>query len=200
MTPSDALKCLDKGIVQKAYEFGATAAAVIPAKKITVDNNLAAGCMEPRCENFGMSRNCPPYVSGPAAFKKLLDKFNQTIFFKIDIPSEILFSGDRREIFQLLHQAAAGIEKEAVKAGYSNAQAYAGGSCKDIFCHDHAECHVLSKKGECRNPQYARPSMSGYGISVSKLFEEAGWDMNPVSQDTDTAIKMSYVCGLVLVC
>ncbi len=84
--------------------------------------------------------------------------------------------------------------------GYPNAQGYAGGSCKNIFCHNHSECQVISKKGECRNPQYARPSMSGYGINVSKLFEATGLKMNTVTHGIDaTTIKMTYVCGLVLV-
>jgi predicted metal-binding protein len=189
-----------RDIVRKAYDFGATKVAIIPTKKIIVDNNLAEKCKEPRCENFGLSKSCPPYVSGPSVFKKLLEKLQQAIFFKIDVPSEILYSGERREIFQLLHQIAAGIEKEAIKMGYPNAQGYVGGSCKKIFCHNHAECHVISKKGECRNPQYARPSMSGYGINVSKLFEATGWNNNAVTHGTDaTTNKMTYVCGLVLV-
>jgi predicted metal-binding protein len=147
-----------------------------------------------------LSTSCPPYVSGPSGFKNILEKLQQAIFFKIDVPSEILYSGDRREIFQLLHQIAAGIEKEAIKLGYPNAQGYAGGSCKKIFCHNHAECHVISKTGKCRNPEYARPSMSGYGINVSKLFEAAGWTMSAVAHGADAATtKMTYVCGLVLI-
>ncbi len=188
-----------KDIVQKAFEFGATEAAIIPAKKIIVDYNLAARCQEPRCENYGLSKSCPPYVSGPEAFKTLLGKFQEALFFKIDVPSEILYSGDRREVFQLLHQIASGIEKEAIKMGYAKAQGYAGGSCKEIFCHNHSECLVISKKGKCRNPQYARPSMSGFGIDVSKLFEAAGWNRSATSHGTDAKkTNMTYVCALVL--
>jgi predicted metal-binding protein len=161
---------------------------------------LAARCKEPRCENYGLSKSCPPYVSGPIAFKNLLQKFQQAVFFKIDVPSEILYSGERREVFELLHHVASGIEKEAIKIGYPNAQGYAGGSCKKIFCHNHSECLVIFKKGKCRNPQYARPSMSGFGINVSKLFEAAGWKMSAANHNKDTAAtKMTYVCGLVLI-
>lgn len=124
-----------RDIVRKVYKLGVTEVAIIAAKKIIVDNNLAARCKEPRCENFGLSKSCPPYVSGPSVFKDLLEKLQQAIFFKIDVPSEILYSGERLEIFQLLHQITAGIEKEAIKMGYPNAQGYAGGSCKKIFCH-----------------------------------------------------------------
>jgi predicted metal-binding protein len=47
-----------------------TEVAIIPTKKIIIDKNLAARCKEPRCENFGLSKSCPPYVSGPSDFKK----------------------------------------------------------------------------------------------------------------------------------
>ena len=204
MTTPKYLKCTGNGpiskalsdIVQKAYEFGATGVAIIPAKKIVVDYNLAARCKEPRCENYGLSKSCPPYVSGPTAFKNLLQTFQKAIFFKIDVPSEILYPMERREIFELLHHVASGIEKESIKMGYTNAQGYAGGSCKKIFCHDHPECLVISKIGKCRNPQYSRTSMSGFGINVSKLFEAAGWNMGAVSA---AATKMTYVFGLVLI-
>jgi predicted metal-binding protein len=208
MTTPDYLKFPSSGLVskalsdmvQKAYEFGATGVSIIPTKKIIVDYNLAARCKKPRCENYGLSKSCPPYVSGPTAFKNLLQKFQQAVFFKIDIPSEILYSEERREVFELLHHVASGIEKEAIKIGYPNAQGYAGGSCKKIFCHNHSECLVISKKGKCRNPQYARPSMSGFGINVSKLFEAAGWKMSAANHNKDAAAtKMTFVCGLVLI-
>ncbi len=70
-----------RDIVRKAYELGATEVAIIPTKKIIVDYNLAERCKEPRCENFGLSKSCPPYVSGPSVFKNLLEKLQKAIFF-----------------------------------------------------------------------------------------------------------------------
>lgn len=202
-SPSNSLEIKSKklnDLVQYAYEMGATRAAIVSAKKIIAEKYLADRCKEPRCENYGLSKSCPPYVSGPSEFRKQLEKFHQAIFFKIDIPYEILFSGERREIFQLLHQIAASIENEAIEKRYINSQAYAGGSCKKIFCHNHPECNVISENGECRNSRYARPSMSGFGINVSKLFDAAGWRMSGVIQGTNsTTTKMANVCGLVLV-
>jgi len=201
--PSNIMKIKNKTLnelVQYAYELGATDVAILSTRKIMADHYFADRCKEPRCENYGLSKSCPPYVSGPFEFRKQLENFRRAIFFKIDVPSEILFSGERREIFQLLHQTAAGIENEAVKRGYINSQAYAGGSCKKIFCYDHPECNVVSKNGECRHPQYARPSMSGFGINVSKLFEAAGWSMSLATRSTDaTTTGTANVCGLVLV-
>ena len=190
-----------KALIQDAQKSGASEAKIILTRDIVVEDNLADMCREPRCENYGLSKSCPPHVSGPSVFKKQLEKFNLTIFFKIDVPSEILYSSERLEVFKLLHEIASGIEMSAVKMGFLNAQAYAGGSCKKIFCHDHAECLALSGGGKCRNPRYARPSMSGFGINVARLFKTAGWTMTWITHDTDSAeTKMANVCGLVLIC
>jgi predicted metal-binding protein len=198
---SDKKNAKLKKLMQYAKNTGATEAEVISTINIVVEEKLANMCLEPRCENYGFSKNCPPYVSGPSRFKKQLENFNQAIVFKIDVPSEILFSSERRELFQLLHEIAAGIEQYAVKMGFKNSKAYAGGSCKKIFCYDHPECLALSEKGKCRNPKYARPSMSGFGINVLKLMETAGLTMNMATPDTDSnEIKMGSVCGLVLIC
>ena len=190
-----------KRLIQYAHQSGAGAAAIISTADIVLDNALADLCRKPGCQNYGLSKNCPPHVSGPSEFKKRLEKFHQAIFFKIDVPSEILLSSENREVFQLLHEIAAGIEKSAVKMGFAGARAYAGGSCKTIFCHDLPECPVISEKAKCRNPEHARPSMSGFGINVARLFEAAGWTLNWAARNQDsTTTQMAHLCGLVLIC
>lgn len=189
-----------KKLIQHAYRLGATHVAIVSATDIVVDDNLAELCREPGCENYGLSKSCPPHVSGPSAFRKQLEKYDQAIFFKIDVPSRILYSSDRRELFQLLHEVAAGIEHMAFKMGFINAQAFAGGSCKDIFCHDHPECLAISGEGKCRNPRSARPSMSGFGINVAKLIETAGWTESEDTHDAYSATtKMASIFGLILI-
>lgn len=189
-----------KTLIEKALKSGATSAAIITTENIIVDHKFAEMCKEPRCPNYGLSKSCPPNVSGPSGFKEKLKKFSRAVFFKIDIPSAILFSNERREVFQLLHETAAGIEQGAINTGFINAQAYAGGSCKEIFCHDHYDCNVISKKGKCRHPLSARPSMSGFGINVSKLVETAGWKDNLVIDNKNKPTsETTNVYGLVLI-
>lgn len=189
-----------KKLIQHAYHLGATHVAIVSTTDIVVDDNLAEMCREPRCENYGLSKSCPPHVSGPSAFRKQLEKYDQAIFFKIDVPSKILYSSDRRELFQLLHEIAAGIEHIAIKMGFAKAQAFAGGSCKEIFCYDHPDCLAISAQGKCRNPRYARPSMSGFGINVAKLIETAGWTEGEDTHDADSATtKMANISGLILI-
>jgi len=122
------------------------------------------------------------------------------VVFKIDVPSEILFSSECQDLFRLLHEIAAGIEQSAVQIGYPHSKAYAGGSCKRLFCQDHPNCKVLSEGGECRNPDHARQSMSGFGVNVSKLMQVAGWTMHRSTPGTaPDKTSMGTVGGLILI-
>ncbi len=154
----------------------------------------------PKCENYGLSLSCPPHVSGPMAFKKWINQSTVSILVKIDLPSEIMFSTERRQVMQLLHQTVAGVEHKAVELGFRNSRAFAGGSCKTLFCRDKAECRVISTRGKCRHPAWARPSMSGFGVNVGKLMQSAGWPAKILSQKEASDTKpLSWVAGLILI-
>lgn len=188
-------------LIDDAKSLGATDSALIQAGSVVVEESLAEKCTNPKCINYGLSKSCPPHVAGPFAMRKQLESFSWAVFFKIEVPSDVLFSGQGIELFQLLHETAAGIEQRAVKKGFPRARAYAGNSCKKVFCADYLECRALSEDGRCRNPDRARPSMSGFGINVSKLYEAAGWQIKGVTYEKGSeSIRMSSICGLVLIC
>ena len=187
-------------LAQLSCQLGASDAKVISSNEISVEDNLADLCREPGCENYGLSASCPPHVAGPDGFRKLLNVFDHAVFFKIDVPSEILMSEERRDIFRLLHEIAADIEQAAKKMGFHDSSAYAGGSCKQIFCLDHPHCRVIAQNEECRNPLLARPSMSGFGINVLKLKKAVGWMSSKTPRDTDPGMgPIETVCGLILI-
>lgn len=187
-------------LIEHACRLGASAATVVAAADIVVDEELAARCREPRCENYGLAMSCPPHVGGPTAFRRLLEVFPEALFFVIEVPSAVLYSSDSREVFQLLHEVAAGIEQAAVTMGFAAARAFAGGSCWEIFCREHGLCSALAEAGECRYPQQARPSMSGFGIDVARLLATAGWQMTfTACQPDGTSTAMASICGLVLI-
>jgi predicted metal-binding protein len=188
-------------LIELARWLGASDATIVAAADISVEDDLAKLCFDLPCENHGLSAGCPPHVAGPSAFRELLRGYEQALVFKIEVPSQILLSNERREIFGLLHQIAADVEQAAVQKGYRRSRGYAGGSCKQLFCRDRSACQVVSDGRECRNPGRARPSMSGFGINVSKLMEIAGWKMKRIRSETDQAASsgMATVCGLVLI-
>jgi predicted metal-binding protein len=189
-----------KELTELACRLGASNAEVISTSQISIEDDLAEVCKEPGCENYGVSASCPPHVVGPSGFRQLLKNFHKAVVFKIEVPSEILLSSGRREVFRALHEIAASIEHSAVDLGYENSTAFAGGSCKHLFCQDYTTCRVVGEGKECRNPHRARPSMSGFGINVSKLMQEAGWTMSRINQDrSGDEISMGTVCGFVLI-
>jgi len=189
-----------KELVESACRFGASDATAVFVSDISVEEALANLCRDPRCENYGLSAGCPPNVSGPTGFRKLLKTVEEVVVFKIDVPWEILLSNERRDIFRLLHEVAANIEQAAVERGYPDSKAFAGGSCKQIFCYNHPLCRVLENGEPCRNSRIARPSMSGFGINVSTLMKAAGWTLNWTTRvGHGNTISMGMVCGLVVI-
>ena len=189
-----------KELVRAALMLGATHAAPIPAARIQVRTELADYCQRPGCENHGLSLSCPPHVEGPKAFKDRLADYTQALAVKIEVPSHLLFSSERHGLFQLLHETVSGIEAKARTAGFDRSKGFAGGSCKKIFCPDHNECLGLTQ-GQCRHPDQARPSMSGFGIDVSRLIQLAGWPSEAATKGKKMgASKVSGIYGLVLVC
>jgi predicted metal-binding protein len=178
-------------LLQTAHSLGATDAACIPPDKIEISDELAALCKNPKCKNYGASLSCPPNVSGPGGFRQRIQNYSEAVVFKIIVPSEIMLSHQRIEIFRLLHEIGSSIENKAKQLGYAKSRAYAAGSCKKLFCGEHLKCNVLSGEGECRNPDIARQSMSGFGINVKKLMELVGWESEKP--------EMKSACGMVLI-
>lgn len=101
---------------------------------------------------------------------------------------------------EISYEVVTDIEVVAINSGYSKARGFAGGSCKELFCRTYTDCNVLERKSECRNPGRSRPSMSGFGVNVSKLKDIAGWNENAYIGDNKTLdLPMGAVYGLILI-
>ena len=84
--------------------------------------------------------------------------------------------------------------------GHAGSIAFAGGSCKNLFCQEHLECRRLPEDGECRHPDLARPSMSGFGIDVFELMRTCGWPANVNTGEAGSdADSVSWLAGLVMI-
>lgn len=187
-------------LIQLAYRLGASGAREISAKDISAEEELASLCTPSGCENYGKSPSCPPHVSGPSGFRELVRHFQHAIVIKIDVPLPLLLSHEGRDVMRLLHEIVSETEQSAAKMGWRDSKAFAGGSCKKLFCGAYTDCRVLAEQGECRNPGQARPSMSGFGINVSKLMQTAGWTMKKATGKTDPGPdETAPICGLVLI-
>jgi len=180
-----------------AEQAGAAACFISPLD-LVVEEKLAGFCHEPRCPNYGLSASCPPHVQGPAQFRKWCDESELGLALKIDVPVAILHSEERLEVMKLLHEIVAGSEQLAVELQYPRSKGFAGGSCKQLFCRDEKNCLYLSEHKTCRNPSYARPSMSGFGVNVASMMGLAGWDERASYKSESDGDPLSWVAGLVL--
>ncbi len=185
---------------QEAIRLGATDSAVIFSGDIRVDDYLAAFCNgEYTCPNYGLAASCPPHVQGPEQFRKWQGKSRYSITVKIELPSSVMFSYGREDVMRLLHQVVVGVEKKAIEFGFSQSQAFAGGSCKQLFCEENKTCCVVADRLPCRHMDEARPSMSGFGIDVTQMMNTSGWPVVATKQNKGGPEDSSWVAGLVLV-
>jgi len=187
-------------LTQEAKRLGATSSACILSKEIQVKENLAALCNgEYPCPNYGLAASCPPYVEGPVEFRKWQAQSKYSITVKIELPTTVMFSNERKGVMQLLHQIAAAVEQKAIETGFAKSKAFAGGSCKELFCDDQQECCVVAGNKPCRHLEFARPSMSGFGIDVTQLIKSSGWSA-PKSEKSNVSDKdaTSWMAGLIM--
>ena len=187
-------------LTQEAKKLGATFTTSILSKEIQVKDHLAALCNgEYTCPNYGRAASCPPHVAGPAGFRKWQARSEYSITVKIELPAAVMFSDERKGVMQLLHQIVATVEQKAVEMGFDKSKAFAGGSCKGLFCADQEKCCVVAEGGACRHIEVARPSMSGFGIDVTRLMHSSGWPAQKAERsDSTDKDANSWVAGLIL--
>lgn len=187
-------------LTREAMRFGATSSVIIDSSKIQVQNHLAALCNgEYPCPNYGLAASCPPHVEGPDEFRMWQAQSRYSITVKIELPTAVMFSDERRGVMQLLHQIVAAVEQKAIEAGLVKSKGFAGGSCKDLFCEDQKNCCVVVDNQTCRHIESACPSMSGYGIDVIQLMKTSGWDSSMADKSVlPEKSTISWVAGLIL--
>jgi len=189
-----------------AQEWGASAAAAIPAEWVTIDERVRLKCTVPRCMRAGETPNCPPHAPDLDLVRKALSRYHYAILFKCDVgPIEDYVPGkgsgrDERRVLSFHEQSgriASKLERQAYKDGYHLALAFGGGSCKDYLCKGMI-CQFLDS-GRCRFPTRARPAMEAVGIDVLDLVNKAGWQAYALLDDLQQ-VPCAITVGIVFVC
>jgi predicted metal-binding protein len=181
-----------------AKKAGADEAKIIAAELVRVDETLAGYCSPEGCPNYGLALSCPPLVEGPQVFRQWLENACFALVLRLETPAAVLFSEQRTPLMRRLHRAAATVEQAAVKAGYAHSRAFAGGSCKISFCGEYDSCAAREEKEQCRFPDQARQSMSGFGVDVRQLMKACGWSTE-ITIDPQPDDALAWVAGLVLI-
>ena len=189
------------GLFELARTLGATAAVIVPADVLIVEDRFAALCAEPhRCPSYGLAPGCPPHAMQPEVFRKLLHNYQQVLVFKIDAPVTVLMGPERLEIARNIHRIAATLEQETLRLGFPLARGLATGSCKELFCQQQDGCAVLEGQLICPHAAYARPSLSALGVNFTLLTETLGWDFRKIDAHAASAsdLEMALMAGMVL--
>jgi predicted metal-binding protein len=135
----------------------------------------------------------------PAQARKLVGQYSNALVFKTDVATKILISEKQFSAFKLIFEIAAKLEAHAINSGYTKATGLAAGSCLPVFCKG-STCRVIEDDEPCRFPALARPSMEAVGINVFKLVQDVGWEIYPITKDSDTdRVPSGVLAGLVLV-
>jgi predicted metal-binding protein len=186
-------------LIEHSMQLGVSAAKSIPAHKVSVEARFADYCGQQPCPGFGKSINCPPHAMHPDQFRGLLAQHHTALVFKFDVPTKILQSDERLELFKKLHLCASELELKALDLGFNKAHGLAAGSCWQVFCADKGDCTALTDPSKCRYPHKARPSVSSQGVDVYKLCEELDWSINRITKETDPdSVPMGLLAALVL--
>jgi predicted metal-binding protein len=187
------------GLKEKATKIGASDATIIDTAIIPIEDAIIEYCKKPLCASYGKSAHCPPHAPKPAEARKLLKSFQKALLFKIGVATKVLMTDESNEAFRKTYEIASELEAAAQKAGFVRTKGLAAGSCLPVFCKKN-KCQVVEEGKKCRFPSLARPSMEAVGINVFKLVQDVGWEIQPITRDTDPdSIPGGILAGLVLV-
>lgn len=184
---------------EKATKIGASDATIIDTAIIPIEDAIIEYCKKPLCASYGKSAHCPPHAPKPAEARKLLKSFQKALLFKLGVATKVLMTDESNEAFRKIYEIASELEAAAQKAGFVRTKGLAAGSCLPVFCKKN-KCQVVEEGKKCRFPSLARPSMEAVGINVFKLVQDVGWEIQPITRDTDPdSIPGGILAGLVLV-
>lgn len=180
-------------LVEVALRRGATRAKVISTKDIFVDERVRLKCLVPRCENYGHHLMCPPNTLDVAEFRKIVKAYSYALLVQVDAPydssdqkgtslgrraREGRTGGPGKKQERILHDIVNEMERYAFKEGYYLAAGLVGSDCS--LC---GSCVGVEKRGGCRHPFEARPSMQSLGIDVIRTCGRAGMPIRLSSKE-----------------
>ncbi|MEW6664053.1 MAG: DUF2284 domain-containing protein [Thermodesulfobacteriota bacterium] len=202
--PADRLQQDLDDLRQKAIEFGASMAEVIPADWVRIDERVRLKCAVPLCPYYGKCLFCPPHTPSPEEMRKALSRYGRAILLALDVIPPEHFSGRTaerggasdwsRKCFEIVGR----VETLAFGKGYYLAAGFAQANCRKALCGQET-CLVL-EGGACPYPLKARPSMEAVGIDVYGLAARVGWEIYPIYRSVNAKeVPRALSVGIVFV-
>lgn len=190
------LKTHKELLEKKARELGASAALIIPAKSIVVEDRTILKCIF-GCDGWG-SHVCPPFIPTVNEFRGMLKEYSWALL--VEWKSENVLSRKvsenfikfgslapkspevkrayqracetiKRERKEIIQPGSLELEKLAWTLGYNMALATFPGKCMWCVTPDYSAVNCGGVKTECHHPTLRRPCMMGLGIRLDKTLE-----------------------------
>ncbi len=179
-------------LAKLALENGAADAKIIPASQVVIEDRVVLKC-KVGCNHYGETLACPPYTPTAEQFRKIVSEYSYAMFMKFtttascdpDVYPYLMTYQTNPTLSQDIKDKAAkfwqgwkdskqkmlisvvGLEKAAMKQGYSLAMAFISGHCQ--LCE---KCNTETKI--CRHPELMRISEDAIGVNVKKTAANAG--------------------------
>ncbi len=188
---------------QKAPEFGASAAEVIPASYVVVDERVRMKCFQPKCGGIGRTPYCPPLSPEPDFMRKVFSRYRWAVLFKRDVPvGNLTERPSASEFARNFHlktcEITARLESYAQNEGYDLAMGFDGGTCWTNLCRNEP-CTALAG-GNCRFPLRARMALEGASVDVFDLCNKVGWDVYMIRLIEPDPSVIPCATGVGIVC
>jgi len=203
--PHETLKQDLDNFRQKALDFGASLAQIVPAEWAEVDERVRLKCAISLCPNYGRNIYCPPHGFEPEFMRKALSRYSWAILFALDVipPEHFADPTLHHELgikwMKKTIEIAGRVETLAFSNGYYLALGLCQASCLETLCNQE-RCRLLDGS-KCPYPLKARPSIEGLGIDVFALVTKAGWDIYPIYRSIDPkSVPRALSVGIVFIC
>ncbi len=142
-------------LVEKAIEWGANAARILPTDQIVFDPRSHLKCRF-GCNRWGKYWTCPPHLeTPPELFMEAFSHYRTAILVQSTDPN-------------VGQEVTLALEKEAMMS-YGCPFAFAM-----VLC---VACEECAYPDPCRYPHLARPSMDAYGVDIGKTVEPLGFQV-----------------------
>ncbi|MBB3696525.1 DUF2284 domain-containing protein [Flammeovirga yaeyamensis] len=161
---------MEKEILNKCLQYGATKAAIVSVDKITFDEKLRAYCEVDKCGHFGKNYACPPLVGNVNEVIAEAKSYKKALVYQTI--SDLEHSLDRKGMLNGMryHDKVANKINKEIEQHFDKHLDLRAGPC--TVC---KECTAVINEA-CKHPEKKRASLEAYSINVSLLAKECNMD------------------------
>lgn len=158
----------EQEMVEKAKEYGFSAAKVIAAENLVIDPDLRVYCEENTCGNYGKNHACPPDCGTQQEMKARVVQYKKALVLQTVQPVESVMDSTATKTARKAHNLLTSELMEVYKKSGIDGLRVMAGPCS--YC---AHCAREEDK-PCRFPDKLASCLSAYCIDAGAMAETCG--------------------------